>query len=383
MPGAFLAGLVFPLVAYMILPRESSRGRTALSLLPASLASLAPAVSFVKEAAASLEHPLAVVRLFFELIAYGTGMIVAGPLTTIHANAKGVGLFSGPSYMTAMNVSAVFAVASFGALVYRMVRGEAEERLELGGLLLLGITLYAGVTLTRGSLAGTKSVEWIAARTPQHYAASVPFVLAAAAAAGRLRIASEFFTRFRVVALGAAAIALVIMNGVVSGNTHAQRPERSARVVSALDTVLADLIGRVPEGQTAYIQNDDFPPTTRSRSRGIPVERFPGIGAYWALAHGPAVPSTGAPAPSSSAEAEKPPETATDPAHRPVRFVVVDPKILAAIEASAPSNIAALFVAPAVPTRDKAEVYAIAGANADAVEALDRAKRALARANDL
>jgi hypothetical protein len=66
-----------------------------------------------------------------------------------------------------------------------------------------------------------------------------------------------------------------------------------------------------------------------------------------------------------------------------VRFVVVDAKLLAAIEAHAPPDIAALFVSPAVPSRENAEVFALSAANSDVVEALDRKKRALSRMNDL
>lgn len=409
MPGAWLGAFVFPLVAYLLLPPESARARSSLFLVPASIASIAPAVAFVQDVAPALGQPFSVLRVFLESIAYGTGATAAGPLTAVHANARGVGLFEGPSYMMAILASAAVALLVLAFVVFRLVKGESEERRDIAGLLVLAGVLYLGVALSRGEFLGKRSIDWIAARTPQHYAANVPIVLAVAAAFGRVRFPEGFFPRARGIALGAIAFAVVLASASVSSSTHAMRPERAARVTELTDEALRELLRSVPDGEIAFIRNDDFPTVMRARSRGLPEIRFPGVGAYWALAHGPAVPVPGqeaAAVPSgnraapttSGAPSGAPPAGSAAPAGgsapareapasagggTPVRFVVMDGALLKTIQQNFRPSIASYFVSPAFVAARGGTILTLDAAESDTLATLEKAKRSMNRVNDL
>jgi hypothetical protein len=395
MQGAWLGVLLFPLAAHLLLPAESARGRSALFTLPAALASLAPAVAFVKDVAPAFGQPFAVFRIFIELLAYGTGVTVAGPFTSIHAHGRGAGLFRFPSYSFAILFSAGVALLVLGFLVYRLVKAETEERREIIGLVVLALALYVGVALHRADFLGKqRSIHWIAARAPQHYCANVPIVLALAAALGRV-VRSEF-TRVRIAVFAALSAGLVLVDSNVSDSTHALRPARAARVTELVDEAIRQLIRGVPDGEVAYIRNDDFPPVSRALERGLPKVRFPGIGTYWALSHGRAVPIlagavASAPSPSGVPEpSAAPTPSAAPPAGgtvatgaTPVRFVITDDALLKTIKQTFRPSISDYFVSPAEVNAHGAPVLTLDAAEAETLATLERARRAMGRVNDI
>jgi hypothetical protein len=410
MPGAWVVAAVFPLVAFLVLPRESSRGKSALFLLPSALAAAAPAVAFFKDAAAALPHPFLVVRTLIEFAAYGIGISVAGPLCTLHADGRGVGFFSsGAASSVAVIFSSVVAIAAMALLVLRAIRAP-EERRELLGLVLLGTTLYLAVVLARGDLLSSRSAEYLATRAPEHYAANLPFVVALAAAARALRLRVEWLSRWRLAAVVAGGVVLVLLNASVSKDAHAMRPERSGKVTGLLDSAIVDLLTQAAPGETVYVRNEEFAPSRARKRRGqaLPATRppalpFPGIGGYWALAHGRAVPVVArtpatkggvapkgaAPSPSGSASATgdvQPSGNAAataDVLDRPVRFVVMDERVLREIREKVPAGIADFFVSKDAPERDGASVLTLEAASPDVIEKLQKASRAMLRASDI
>jgi hypothetical protein len=395
MPGAWLGVFVFPLVAHLLLPPESARGRSALFTLPAALGSLAPAVAFFKDVAPALGQPFSVFRIFVELLAYGTGVTLASPFTNVHAHGRGAGVFRFPSYGFAILISAAVALLVLGFIVVRLRKADAEERREIAGLLFLALALYLGVALHRGEFLGKRSIDWIAARSPQHYCANVPIVLALVAALARVRLREGFFTRGRVGVMAALGVALVLVDRSVSESTHALRPGRAARVTDMVDEAIRQVVRGVSDGEIAFIQNDDFPTVSRARERGLPAVRFPGIGAYWALTHQRAVPispaaavtvtagaSSAAPAPSTCG-ATPALRTSAGSAETPVRFVVMDDALLKTIKKTFRPSIAEYFVSPAFVNARGASVLTLDAAEAETLASLERAKRGMSRVNDL
>jgi len=321
---------IFPAVALILLPRESAPLRTALWLLPSALASTLTVAWFAggNVTMRGLLSPAPTIFVFLALIAYAVGMVIAGPLVTIHADGKGIGLFPWGSCDAAVAVSAVFFLALFGVVAWRLVRGEWTERRVLLAVLVLAGTLYASIAVGRSWLAFGNSLTWIATRDRYHYDANPGLIIAIAVAVARLRPPLAWSPKRPVaillVALAGAYVAascLVARTTYVGGQWVRQRWARD--VMDRTDGAIRELAAHIPKGGVLYLRNDPFAAASLVYALGAPQADFPGIGAYWIIAHG------------------------VDPVDgRTIRFVEENAQLLETIRAQSRPEVASMFVAP-------------------------------------
>src|SRR5262249_40077900 len=131
-----LTAVLFPLLAFAFLPRESAPSRTALLLVPASLVSLLVVVAITSDGNSKALWFFAwwpTLTMFMELSGYGLALLVVGPLATL--SARDTTWLFGVGGSAAVMASLVLLVPFVGLLLYRLVRGDRDER----GLLLASV----------------------------------------------------------------------------------------------------------------------------------------------------------------------------------------------------------------------------------------------------
>ena len=323
-----LVAAIFPVIAFLILPRESSPLKSALKLVPAAVLSIAVVVigSLAKADAPMLHFSLERATLaFVYLMLYGVGVIPAGPLVTLDAEVNPKTILGNDSDGIALAISAVITVALAAAVVWRFIRGDWAERRTLFALVGLGAMLYAAVAVGRSGFTWGKTLVWLATRGRYHYDANPALVIAVALALAKLR-PSFFWPMKRGVRISLAVFAgfWLVANHVVSRLTYLNGGGRQEWTRDWTDLTSASielLATRIPERSTLYVRNEKFRPASLMFALGAPEVQFPGIGAYWAVYHGP-----------------------EDFQGRTIRFVEESPELLRAIRARVRPEIAEMFV---------------------------------------
>jgi hypothetical protein len=323
MLGGSVTAVILPITAWLLMPRVPGRLRAALWLAPASLATILAVVLVAGSRAAPPMSDLSgAIGLFVELVLYGIGLTMAGPLVTLHADGHGMGLLEGPAYGPAVAVSAIFALPLLALLAVRLIRGSADDRRPILGLLLLTGSIYAAVAVGRSWQAAPQGLAWVATRDRYHYASNLGLVAAIGVALGQVlrdRGRSPTVGRFAGAAVAVALAAFVVANNQVAARTYMGRQAWARRHSELLDAALTSMVARAPAG-TAYIRDDEFMPTGLLRGMGVPLWRFPGIGGYWVIA-----------------------QDLARKAARPVRFIVDDASTLAQIREYVNRDVGALF----------------------------------------
>ncbi len=334
--GTMLAGTVsaavFPLTAWLITPPDLRRWRTALSLLPGSVLS----VLILVGAAGAVSHNIPrAVMLFGELIAHAVGVVVAAPLVTVHAEYTGVGLVEGLPAEVAVALSAACTRPLLGLLLWRLIRGAPQERRLLLGLLIVASAIYGAIAAGR-STGFIRDLATVATIYRYHYAPSVAIAIAIGVMVAQIRPVLFRFSQARVVAVGVGGLIFVGLSTFVSAKTYSADEKWSHDWMRLTEAAIRGAAKKAPDGKTAYILNDRFKPVHQVFRMGFPPDRFPGVGAYWIIAHG-----------TESVDG------------RVIRFVVEDAKLLETIKTEQRQEVAAMFVSPEDTARDGARVLSI------------------------
>ena len=327
-----VATAVFPLTAWLITPPDLRRWRTALSLLPGSVLS----VLILVGAAGAVSHNIPrVVVLFGELIVHAVGVAVAAPLVTVHAEYTGVGLLEGLPAEVAVALSAACTLPLLGLLLWRLIRGAPQERRLLLGLLIVASSIYGAIAAGRSS-GFIRDLATLATTYRYHYTSSVAIAIAIGVLVAQIRPVLFRFSRARVVAVGAGGLIFVGLSTFVSAKTYSAREKWSHDWMILTEAAIRGAAKKAPDGKTAYILNDRFKALQLVFNMGVPRHRFPGVGAYWIIAHG-----------TESVDG------------RVIRFVVEDAKLLETIKTEQRQEVAAMFVSPEDAARDGARVLSI------------------------
>lgn len=337
--GTMLVGTVssavFPLTAWLITPPDLRRWRTALSLLPGSVLS----VLIVVGAAGAVSHNIPrAVMLFGELIAHGVGVVVAAPLVTVHAEYAvypGVGLVERLPAEVAVALSAACTLPLLGLLLWRLIRGAPQERRLLLGLLIVASSIYGAIAAGRSS-GFIRDLATVATTSRYHYAPSVAIAIAIGVLVAQIRPVLFRFSQARVVAVAAGGLIFVGLSTFVSAKTYSAHEKWSHDWMRLTEAAIRGAAKKAPDGKTAYILNDRFKPVQRVIRMGVPRDQFPGVGAYWIIAHG-----------TESVDG------------RVIRFVVENAKLLETIKTEQRQEVAAMFVSPEDAARDGARVLSI------------------------
>lgn len=333
-----LSAVIFPLLAFAFLSPKSAPLRTALLLVPSALASALIVVHFTGRGNAAIQAFFSwgpVLTMFGELMTYGVGLLTAGPLVTLGAND--VSWLFGASFDAVTVLSAILFFPILGVVLLRLVRGDWDERRVLLATSGFAALMYAAVAAGRSGLAFGHPLTWMATRDRYHYDASVGLVIAMAAATAktwpRLGFPSERRARGLI---GALAAGWAIAGCLAARTTYLRgvgRQEWTRDWADLADASLRLLVRRTPEEGMLFVRNDLFRPAEFLYAMHAPKTSFPGIGAYWIVAHG---------------------LKAVD--HRMVRFVEMDMKLLRKIRNRSRPEVAAMFVSPGQVERAHGEI---------------------------
>lgn len=319
-----VTALVFPLVTFLFLPRESSPMRSALALMPAALATLGFLVGFPERNVATWVAPYNALVTFPKLVAYGVGLVVASPLVTVHGFFQQMGIFSVGSPYSAVMVSAAVAAPFLGVALWRILQGEPRERHAILGLLALSGALYGAIAVGRSAITFGNSLSWVATQDRYHYDANPALVIAIAVALAGAWPLRQPAMRWRVV-VAFVGVAWVVANSYLAYDlSPGVRQAWTRGVMDVTDAAIRAIATHSPDRGTVFIRNEPFAPYALIHSLGIGYADSPGIAGYWIAFHG-----------------------SRRLGNREVRFVEADRDRLHAIRRGARPEIAAMFVDPA------------------------------------
>jgi hypothetical protein len=339
-----LVAAVFPVVAFLMLPRESSPLKSALKLTPTAALSIAVVLigSLAKADAPMLyfSYERTAVALIY-LMLYGIGVIPAGPLVTLDVEENPKTILGNDSDGIALAISAVITVGLAAAVAWRFVRGDWAERRTLLALVGLAALLYAAVAIGRSGFTWGKTLVWLATRGRYHYDANPTLVIAVALALAKLRPSFVWPPKHVVkISLALLAGSWLVANHVVSRLTYLNGGGRHewTRDWTNLTSASIELFAmRIPERGTLYVRNDRFKPASLMFAMGAPEVLFPGIGAHWIVYHGP-----------------------EDFQGRTIRFVEENPELLRAIHERVRPEVATMFVSAEEVRRKGAKMFVLA-----------------------
>lgn len=277
--GATAVALLFPAVAWLTLPDEAARARTAAIFVPIGL------VGFVVPRLLAGNAPIVpanVPGLLAALVSYGTGAIVAGPMLTV--TDEGIGFLGHRSLEVPIAAGAMAGVALLALVVIAFVRGDARERRFIVGMFLLAGAQYGAVAVARSWFAEMHPVTWLATRDRYHYCQGLLLCLGVAAALRRTPLPKPGPTIIRRIVLPAAA-GLVLLDALTAEHANADGENASREYAASLSASIRGAARGLPKNADLYLYNDDFKPVWNV---GMQSWQFPGIGAYWFIQNGPA-----------------------------------------------------------------------------------------------
>jgi hypothetical protein len=354
-----LVAVLFPAVAFFLLPRDSGPRRTALWFLPAALASLV-VVGWVASGAilASFDQTPSgdpglsmgdVAMRFGRLALYGVGVVFAGPLVTASAGRTTMGLLGIESVDMMTGLCAVFFLPVLGLVTFGFVHGDRTDRRALLALLGLAVALYASVAIGRSRFDAVDTMV----QDRFHYDATPPMVAAIAIALANSGLQLRWPTRRGgAIALGILASGWLAADWLTARTTWLHgggRQEWTRDWMDIADGAILLLLSRTPGQEPLHLRNDPFRPAELLYAMGLPRFRFPGIGAWWITAHG-----------------------LEGVNGRRIRFVEEDAALLEEIRARSPAAVSSMFVSPEDVVGARGSVRTIeAEAPADVVEYLE------------
>ena len=325
--GGTVIALLFPIAAWLTLPKAAAPARTAAIFAPVAL------IGFVVPRLVADTTPAlvpAIAPLLGALLAYGAGALAAGPALTV--TESGVGLLGKMSLEVPIAVGAVIGLALAAVVIVGFVRGNAEQRLFIVGMFVFAGAQYGAVAVARSWFAYTHPIAWLATRDRYHYSQGLLMMLGIAASVRYLPFPT--FTRSRTLRwLMPAGAALVVLDAATAHFGDANGEGASRNFMASLSVAIRNAARRLPQGADLYLFNEDFNPVAIDVAMGMQRWQFPGIGGYWAIDYGPA-PFEG---------------------HR-VRFVERNQTAVADIRANVEPDMAALFVTPEEATRARVTV---------------------------
>jgi hypothetical protein len=333
-----LTAAFFPLLAFAFLPRQSAPLRSALWLLPSALVSALVVAHFTGQGNAMTLAYFSVgpgLTMFSELAVYGTGLLVGGPFVALGAND--VSWLFGASEDAVIAVSTLVFFPLLGVVVIRIIRGNWDERRVLFAMIGFAGFVYAAIAAGRSGLTFGHPVTWAATRDRYHYEATIGLVVAISLAFAKTWPKFVFPSKWRARALlGALGTAWAIAGILAARSTYLRGggiQEWTRDWADLADASVRQLVRRTPEEGILFVRNDPFRPAGLIFGTGAPQASFPGIGAYWIVAHGLGTVD-----------------------RRVVRFVVMDRKFLRKIRIRTRPEVAALFVSPGQVERAHGEI---------------------------
>lgn len=315
--GAPLA-LAMPFVVLLYLARESPVRRAALGLAPAAVISVA---AYVLVRLFGPPEPLGKfirgVPLFLELGGYGVGNYFAGPFVVMASDGESAALVGNPGSGAAVVFASAVAFLVATAAGWAIARGPGGLGRRVCAFVLVPALVYLVDAFDGAKYVARDGVAALAIRSEPHYAGMLGIALAVGLLAAQAKPLS-FRRAFLAPAIQASvALLATLLAWSASANVENRRASR-AKGVEDVERAFERAAGVTEEGHDAYLENVDFPLVPRS-TVGRDRIRFPGLLAYFALAH-----------------------PGGELAGRNVRFVEGDGKLVARIRETAKAKIAAL-----------------------------------------
>jgi hypothetical protein len=271
--------LALPIVVWFLAPPDSSRWRAAVAMVPELVVTVV-VLSTAQKIPASYDFRSIVILLGY-LVSYGTATVLAGAFVT---NVRqGMGIEHAASAL-ASPVSVAIAGVALAFVTWDFIRASAGERRVIAGLLALSFAMYGAIAVGRAGYTILLPPSSLAMQDRYHYAPTVGIVIAAALILSRA--ARAHTSSLRSVGLWLTAHAIVVLASTPVALDH---PSRESGVWSQHHRTLTEqAITSVLEAQPrgiVYLSNEDFAPVLVILKMGGSRAGFPGIGAYFALAH--------------------------------------------------------------------------------------------------
>jgi hypothetical protein len=307
----------FPLAAWLLLGRAlRPRPLALLACLPPAALALYAACNVIHvqvygDSAEVVMYQVAMLRWWRPIVAMLVHLVGAGVAELVVGGTIGVSGYPGPLALAAVGACALLLAAA-------AVRRPDPDGRRIGAMLLVAVAAYAVIAAGRANLY----LQFPTLRDPAraamvaryHYLATLPLAIALATALAAVRVP-------RALAVAAAVLATVVRvrHGLPIDHHDGDR----AAVGRVLDAIRYAIMA-TPPGDDVYIRNHAFPPA--AFVAGPRPGAFPGWAAVFILFYDDNVVGG-----------------------RRVRFVVPDPRTLAAAAASPSRRVATLLVPDAPP----------------------------------
>ncbi|HVM95482.1 MAG TPA: hypothetical protein VMT89_03785 [Candidatus Acidoferrales bacterium] len=275
--AASSVALVIPVIVWLLVPSDLAPWRAAMAMAPEwifTVAVLANVVGFGVS-----PNLLAATKLFACLLAYGAGVAFAGPILIV--TERGMGIEQAPIEL-ASTASFVTAAVVAGTVAWGFARAGAAERRTIIGFLTLSVAMYGAVAVGRAQWGGVYSAFSLAMQDRYHYAPTIGMVMTVALVispqhsvpAARPSNGILALAVFAVLAGAPLALADATRETAVWARAH----------LTLTEEVVTSVVRAQPNGDV-YLRNENFAPATFAAWMENDRSTFPGIGAYWALAH--------------------------------------------------------------------------------------------------
>jgi hypothetical protein len=281
--GTALA-LAMPLVALLYVQRGSPLRRIALGLLPAAVIALSIYVAIrIFGPPEPLGKFIRGLPIFFELCAYGLGNFFAGPFVVVAPGGEPAALIGSPGPVAAVVISAVVATLAVAAAAWAIVRDRRGLGRRVAAFAVIFGVAYALEAFDAAKYVVRDGVAVLAVQSEPHYGALLGIALAVALIATTAKIPSFRQPFVAPAILGASALFTTLLSWTAASHV-AERQAPLQKGMEDVEHALERAVGATEEGHDAYLENVDFPVVPRA-AVGRNRLRFPGLLAYFALAH--------------------------------------------------------------------------------------------------
>lgn len=281
--GTALA-VALPLVALVLPSRGGASRRSALSLLPASVVSLA-----IYAALRVLGPPEPLGRfvrgfpLVVESFAYGVGNFLAGPFLVVGPAGKPAALIGEPSPTVGVAFGATMTFLVATALAWAFVRAERGLGRRVSAFALVPAAVYAFFAFGEAKLLVRDGIPAVAVRPEPHYAALAGIALALGVVAARAKPVALPKPWMAPALLAASGLFVTLLAWSSSGHIADRRADLEKGLLD-VERAIERALGAVPADKDAYLENADVPPVPRAFV-GRDRFRFPGLLGYVAVMH--------------------------------------------------------------------------------------------------
>lgn len=294
--SGMVVALVFGVAAYLLMPEESGRLRTAL-LLSAPVPFLALLFAVFSNVDPNLERSWSDVapytlKVFLELLAYGIASLFFGPWLT-HVDA---GVALGPLHEASrgavIGAASVTATAIIATFLWSLRRAGPLARRQMLALASVALVSYAAIAVARVPLSISlfrADASSVAFTYRYHYLPNALIAVCIGSVlleVSRVPVLRRSFSNLRVRPAGTVALALMVLSSLVpfyrasAKNVDEKISRWSREVFDSVRQRMEERLNHNAPGATIYLENEPFQ-ALAWLSPLVGKDAFPGIAAVY------------------------------------------------------------------------------------------------------